>query len=243
MLAVEIDQGMEAELQRKAGELIPMANIVVDSPQAFEVAGEIVLEIDSAIKQREEFMAPLKQAAHKAWKGLCDRESEMLAPFRDARKGLKDRMSAYATEQDRIRRAEEARRQEEARAREAEERERLEEAASEAAGSGEQEVAEILQNQAANVIVTPQVVEPVIEKNTKTSSGSIISAADVQVVITDLKAFLKAMLADEKFPIPEDEIKKAVAGKLKKWAKLHNVESFPGLAINRVINPTFRKRV
>lgn len=239
---IEMSEPQELkQFEAETTDLVQGANVVVDSPEAYEIAGEMLLEIDSEIKKREEFMTPLKQAAHRAWKGLCDRENELLEPFRKARKILKDRMSVFATEQDRIRREEEARKAEEAKRLEEEEKKRLEEAARQASESGETEVAELFAAQAESVIVSPQPVEPVVQKTTRLSGGTITGTAEQEITVVNLREFLTAMLATDGFPIPEEEIKKAIAGKLKKWVTLHNVQSFPGLTIRRVINPRARR--
>jgi hypothetical protein len=84
------------------------------------------------------FFAPLKQAAHKLHKTLCDREREILAPLERLDAAKRKAIADYKAEQDRLRQAEEQRL--------AEERHRLEQdlAAAEAArleAAGEPEVA------------------------------------------------------------------------------------------------------
>lgn len=233
--AAEMEDGAKPKLVQ----LSEAANVVVDSAESYEFAAGIVLEAKAAIKEREDFIAPLKKLSHALWKAHCDIETRMKAPFVAIIDKVAPGMKRYATEQDRIRREEEAKRRAEAEAKQEEERKRLEAGAAEAEAAGLTEMAEILSAGAANIIVTPEPVEPVVEKTTHVSGGSVSVSGDVEVQITNLHVFLKAMLADDKFPVPEDAIKKAILSHLKRWAKLHKVASFPGLAISRTVNPRF----
>lgn len=72
----------------------------------FEAAGSfLTCSIKPAQKRVEEFFGPMKQAAHKAWKTIVARETEVLAPLADAETRIKRAMGAYAAEQERQRRA------------------------------------------------------------------------------------------------------------------------------------------
>jgi hypothetical protein len=93
-------------------------------------------QIADAQKRVAEFFKPLKAAAHAAWKLLCQRESEVLAPLNDRDGELREAIRLYKVAEDRRRADEERALAEQART----ERERvaaIEAAAHEAAGEPE----------------------------------------------------------------------------------------------------------
>jgi hypothetical protein len=121
-------------------------------------------QIADAQKRVAEFFKPLKAAAHAAWKLLCQRESEVLAPL-DYRDGeLREEIRLFKVEADRRRADEERALAEQART----ERERvaaIEAAAHEAAG--EPELAALVLNE--TIALPPPVV--VLPDATKTIAG------------------------------------------------------------------------
>ncbi len=101
--------------------------------------------LGDAIKRVEEFFAPFKKMAHDLHKALCNRETDILAPLKRVDTAKRVAISAYKTEQDRLREARERELADQQR-READER-----AASEAASlerAGEHEMAAAVMEEA-----------------------------------------------------------------------------------------------
>lgn len=100
--------------------------VVIKDDTDFQAAGEFGVLLKQKAGEVTDFFKPLKDAAYKAHKAVCDREKEMLTPLKNAEKVLKRTMGDYTLEQERKRQE-----QEEAmrRAAEAESQRKLEEAA------------------------------------------------------------------------------------------------------------------
>lgn len=100
--------------------------VVIKDDTDFQAAGEFGVLIKQKAGEVTDFFKPLKDAAYKAHKAVCDREKEMLTPLKNAEKVLKKTMGDYTMEQERKRREQEVAVR---RAAEAESRRKLEEAA------------------------------------------------------------------------------------------------------------------
>ena len=110
-------------------------SFVIQTPEAYEAAGEFGKLLKRKAAEVTGFFKPMKDSAYQAHKAVCDREKAMLTPLKNAEKIVKKTMGDYLMEQERIRReAEEAAR----RAAEEERERKLKEAmALEAAGDKE----------------------------------------------------------------------------------------------------------
>lgn len=241
LLAVEEHNAFENELQQNALEMASSADIIVDSPEAYGYAGEVVVDMDKTIKKIEGFWSPLKKRAHEAWRGLCDKENEMLATLRNARAALVSRMKIWATEQEKQRILAEEKAKAEAKAREDEERKRLEEAAKTAESQGSPEMADLFRRQAESVIVSPEAAEPVISKTQNAGTGSVTQRKELIVEVSDLMVFLRAAVSGEG-SVPLEKLVTVRSGDLKSWAKLHGVKSYPGLSIREEIGISAKTR-
>jgi hypothetical protein len=102
------------------------ASVTVATPEQYQGAGDFLKAIKAAQKRVGDFFGPMKTRAHAAWKAITEQETETLLPLKDAEAVLKQKMVRYATEQERIRAAEQARLQAEADEAARRERERLE---------------------------------------------------------------------------------------------------------------------
>ena len=150
------DQQTEQDLDQKAIALIEKVTaleVVDTATRNLAVAeGRIIV---TAIDERKKFFAPMKDAAFKAHREVCKRETDAIAPLDTARKQLSKKVGDWEEEQDRI--AEEARRkaEEEQRQREEAARKKKEEAeqklkdAEDAEAAGDQETPEQLVDEAA----------------------------------------------------------------------------------------------
>lgn len=141
---VEAEQ--EKELSNTVSDVESAANnFVVKTAEDYENAGAFGRELKRLAEQVKEYWKIPKDLAHKAHADICSKEKAMLAPIQSAEKVLKDKMSAFNVEQERIRReAEEAARKA---AREAAER-KLEEAIA-LSNSGNNDEAEIALEESA----------------------------------------------------------------------------------------------
>lgn len=98
----------EAELVNEVTAIEMRAEaVVIKDDKDFEAAGEFGVLLKKKAGEVTDFFKPLKDAAYKAHKAICDREKEMLTPLRNAEKALKKTMGDYAMEQERKRREQE----------------------------------------------------------------------------------------------------------------------------------------
>lgn len=151
------------EVEEKALSIVDQAKAVkvVDS-ESYTAAGIFWKQIKDMMKEVADTFDPLIESAHKQHKLALEKKAKFYAPLEKAYKDVKKLMSDYDAEQERIRKAEEARLAEIAR--KEEEDRRLQEAIS-AEQSGNKEEADA-------IIETPVYVPPVVlQKTTPKLSG------------------------------------------------------------------------
>lgn len=212
--------------------------IVVNSNESYQAAGAVVIELDTLAKRITDYWDEPIRKAHEAHKALTAKRGEMLKPVEDRKKILRGKISAYLTEQERIRREEQRKLDEERRAKEAAERAKLEARAAKAEEKGKAEKAEALREQAEQVYVPPAVVRPEVEKTTHIDTGTVSQKTDINVTVTDPLKILKAV-TDGRLPIGIITISES---KLKQAVKLAGINSLDGAVIEQVVNAQFRKR-
>lgn len=82
---------------------------LITNDEEYQSAAEFGRAIKAKANEITAFFKPMKDAAHKAHKEVCEREKKMLEPLAKAEKLVKQAMGAYVTEQERKRKeAEEA---------------------------------------------------------------------------------------------------------------------------------------
>lgn len=79
-------------------------SIIIESDDDYREAAEFGRAIKRKAAEVTAFFKPMKYAANKAHKEVCDREKTMLNPLKNAEKILKDTMGRYQAEQERKRR-------------------------------------------------------------------------------------------------------------------------------------------
>jgi len=122
-----MENEMQERLRAEVAPVVRQANeMMIKSALGYETAAEFLREVKRAENRVKNHFAPMKQAAHAAWKAITAKESEMLAPINDAERTVKSVMRTWYDEQERLRIAEERRLQAEADARADAERKRLE---------------------------------------------------------------------------------------------------------------------
>lgn len=123
-----VETKQEAELKSTALTLSQRAEaVVVLDAEDYKKAIEFGKSITELRKKIVDYFAPMKEAAHLAHRAICERETSELAPLALAEKQVKDKVSAFRSEQDRI--AREAAAAEQQRLRDIEEKKRAEEVA------------------------------------------------------------------------------------------------------------------
>lgn len=133
--------------------------VVIRDAASYAVAGEFLKAIKAAQKRVADHFGPMKTAAHAAWKAITGKEAETLKPLQDAELMVKSRMVQWQTDQEQIRKLEEARLRAEAEARAEAERRRLEAAAMKLKTP---ELREQRLEQAAAVVAAPVRVESAV---------------------------------------------------------------------------------
>ena len=222
----------EAELENKTLTLYEQATALTISDQpTYIAAGEVGKALKALEKEIVDHYAPMKKAAHDAHKAITKKESDDLAPVKEAMDAVRKTMNAYAQEQERIRKEEERKARAAAEEAARKEREKLEAQALAAMEKGKEERAESLMEKAEAVYAEPVTVAPTIDKTIKTAAGNITQAKELQITVTDIKAFVAALVAQNSAMTMID-IK---VGPLKAWVKANDIEKFPGLMIKQTV--------
>lgn len=146
--------------KKEALELVHNATgLKVTDNESFIEGAAMLKAVVEHLRKWKEAIAPAKEAAHQAHKKICDLEKTVSEPLTQVESYLRRQLSAYTTEQERIRREEEARLQQVARE-EAEARARKEAEDAQVAAALEAEQAGDAK-QAAAIIAAPVQPEPV----------------------------------------------------------------------------------
>lgn len=161
--------------------------ITIDSEPAFVRAADLLRDIKTLRKEIEEHHAPIVSAALAAHRAAVAARKKLDEPLDQAEREIKRRMGDYQTEQDRLRRVEQARLEAEARARE--EARRLEEAAALEAAGQREEAEQVLAEEPA-ILDVPVAAPPV----PKVAGVSMRDRWTAEVV--DKGAFVRAVAAN-----------------------------------------------
>lgn len=167
----------------KEQEFTAAAQAAINTAHSLEIRGENDLHIaaqlmngfKTAKQSIADFFKPMKDAAHKAHKEVCDREKTMLTPYDTADRTIKTKVTAYNAEQRRLAELEAAR----LRAAQEEESRRLMDEAVKAESGGNGAVAESLLKQAA---ITETIQTPIQQ----TKVHGISYRQSYSVVVEDL---------------------------------------------------------
>lgn len=128
------DMNVESQLQASGELTVQNARAIsIVTQQDYEEAGKTLVEIKTRAKQVKDYWKPLKEAASKAHKALCEKEKTMLNPLDEAERIIKGTMIQYQAQVEEARRRE----AEEARKRQEEEAKRLMEEAIKAEQEGD----------------------------------------------------------------------------------------------------------
>ena len=95
---------------QQSGDLTEKAKtIVVANAQQQETANHMLLDIKSMRQQINQVFAPMKEAAHRAHRVICDQERALDEPLKEAELSVKKKIGQFVLEQQETSRQEEAR--------------------------------------------------------------------------------------------------------------------------------------
>lgn len=209
--------------------------LTISDQPSFAAAGEFGKSLKDLEKKIVDFFAPIKKAAHEAHKAVTKKESEELAPVQEAMSIVRKTMNIFLQEQERIRKEEERKARLAAEEAARKEQERLFALAAKAEEKGKEEKAEELLERAENVYVAPVTVAPKVEI-ARFDGGNVGQVKELQVSVTDLKAFLAELVKRNLAPT----MVTIGAAPLKAWVKANAMQSFPGLAIVETVSVRIR---
>ena len=229
----------EKELQGQALSLKERANLIsVVDEVTYLMAGQFAQDIKNHKNKIIAYFKPLKDAAYKTHKSITQREAEELEPLNVADEKVRESITLYLDEQERIRKEKQAE-EEIKKIKDAEKKQdKLLERAATAEAKGDLEKAEILLDKAEDVYPEPAIVPSVVQKTTKLNFGSITRKTDTQVTVTDQLLLIKA-IAEKKAPVTIVEFK---LGTIKTWVKTAGIKKgeIPGLLIEETSGISIR---
>lgn len=181
------------EVETKAVDIVEQAKAVkvIDSA-SYTTAGLLWKNIGEMIKEVKDTFDPICDAAHKAHKAATEKRAKYLDPLTIAQKSVKQLMSAYDAEQERIRREEEARLAEIAR-KEEEERLLAEAILAEEEAKRSGATAEEAAQEAQAIIEGPVYAPPPIVPKATPKVQGIVYREVWSAQITDIKALCLAV--------------------------------------------------
>lgn len=230
------NQVIEKELEGKALTLKDQAtSMVVLDVTGYAAAGELAKSIKELRVKIVDYFKSLKEAAHQAHKAITTKEAGELKPVDEAIQILRDMMNNFIREQERIRQEAEKKARLAAEEEARKEREKLLAQAIKAEEKGQNEKAEEKLEQAEMVYAAPVTVAPTVAKTVATEAGNITQAVELQITVSDMRAFIAALVAKNIAPTMI-EVKVAP---LKAWVKANGLESFPGLNIVKTTGVRF----
>lgn len=224
------DSSLEVQLKETAGALVQQAEaLVINSPETMRGANTFLLSCSTMGKRIKAYWQDTKDAAYRSWKGICDKEAEMLR-IPDRAKGIvENKLRDYRDEERRKaaeeqRKADEARRKEEQRLKDSELKK-----AEKALDKGNEAKAEEHLERADQVFVPPVEVAPTVAKTERTDLGAITGVMDTVVELTSMRELARAV-ADGEVPEHLLELRN---GPAKTWAKGNGIKALTkwGLSI------------
>jgi hypothetical protein len=229
--AAELLDTVEVEEQQLETQALTLKGqamaLVVADQNSYGLAGEFAKDLRLAKKRIQDYFAPIKKTAHETWKAICAKENEALKPIDEADAHIRQNMNAYLNEQERLRRAEQARLEAIERERARKEQEALLKKAAEAEAKGKVGKAEELLERAEDVYEKPVHVEAVT--TVKTDVATVGAQKDLAVEVVDLKAFISELVKQDSNAF--DALFTVKASALKAWAKTNGIKRFAGLSI------------
>src|SRR5512142_787111 len=221
-MADKNEASLEIQLKNTAGLLISRAEgMIINSPESQRDANTFLLSCSSMQKRIKAYWEEMKETAHKASRGICDKEAEMLR-IPDRAKGIIENKLRDYRDEERRRAAEEQRKAEETRRKE-EERMRAAELkkAEKALDRGNEAKAEEHLQRADEIFVPPVEVQPTVAKTDRTDVGAVTGVLDITIEVTDQRAVAEAVNNGN---LPEHILDVKLA-QVKTWAKGNGIKN------------------
>jgi hypothetical protein len=226
----------ESELKNKSLTIYEhVKDVKVLNQEGYLQAADTLKHIKEWKSKIEAYFAPIKKSAYDTWKGITSKETDALKLINEADLIVRNEVRKYLTEQERIRKEEQAKLEREAAEKARKEQEALLKKAEQAEIKGKTEKAEELLEKAENVYAEPVFAAKTVDKTTKLDNGSITMLRDVEVAIIDRGAFLRFAINN----LPEAIIDINTT-KLKKYIKDMKIKTLIGVAIKEVSNVSVR---
>ena len=226
----------EQDLKNEVQAVEAKSNIIVADKQTYEIATGMVITLKEMRKRIVTYWKPPKDAAFAAHKEITKKESEMLAPVDVRIRELDNKVNKFLTDERRAREEAQRKLDDARRKQEAEERAKLEARAAKAEAAGKEEKAEALREKAAEVFIAPAIVEPTVDKTTRTDAGTVTAKQDIEVEIVNPLTIIKHIAAGT-LPIGIVTISDA---KLKAAIKLMAIDKLDGVIIRDVSKASYR---
>jgi len=164
---VTVDPAKIAEFQASTPTLVKQAwEFTIEDQGDYEFSLTIAEEAIKRQKTISEFFAPTKKLANQLHKSITQMENDLLAPYEQVERLIKDRRFNWRQEQERLRLKKEA---EDRRIAQEAEQERLLEEAAQLEKEGEKEAAEVVLEQAENVPAPSIVVQSFVPRQSGSS--------------------------------------------------------------------------
>lgn len=170
--------------------------LAVTDASTYERAAEMLTGIKALRQEVDAAFDPIIADAHQAHKTACRQKQQAEAPLAEAERILKSGISAYHTEQERLRQIEQRRLQEEARLQE--EQRRLEEAAALELEGNRTENPELLY-EANEMIERPVVAPPVLAPSTTPKVAGIVHRDNWGAQLVSLPVLIKFVAAHPEY--------------------------------------------
>lgn len=207
-----------------------ITSLVVKDEETYADAGAILVATAELKEQIREYWREDKASAHKTWKGICKKESDMLDRVNEIDNVVHPKVAAYLKKLEDERRAQEQKLREEQEA----ERKRLELQARQAEQKKLNNKVAVIQEKIEQIDSTPITVPPKFDKKLELNGGKSITTKprNFDFEITNLQALINAIALGT---VPLDIINVTIAKvAAKNWVineNLSNDDAIPGLKI------------
>ena len=218
---VELEQMVPA-IQQNAQEIQVLNE--ADLPQANAFLIEVTKQLKTIEGERKKLVNPLNETKNR----IQDLFKKLAGPFETAQRLVKGKVQVFLEEEEKKRLEVERKLQEKARLEEERRRKELEARAEKWDAKGNEEKAQILREEADQHFVPTPMVEQV-QRTTKSEMGSMTGKTDLEIIVHDPKAFIKAV-ADGLPLVNAIRIQESV---IKSFVKATGTERIPGVEIRK----------
>ena len=204
---------------------IAVNSFSVQDQTTYEQGAELLKSVNTAIKKVDALLDPPCKNAYAAWQATLAHKKVYLTPLETAKKTITNKLSVYATEMEKRRKAAEEEARLEAERLENEQKDRLIAEAEAATETGNIEKAEEKFMEAATTFVAPAVAAVGLGK----VAGTALTD-EYEIDVTNIKLFLKEVV-EGRVRLDLNELVTLKMGVLKTYVKTTKHMDIPGLKI------------